>query len=244
MKKKIQVLSDLHCEFHRDLGVTMVNSLVPEGVDFLLLAGDITLAHTLSYLIPRFCERFSSSQVIFVPGNHEYYHSSPEKVRKILDDIEEGTENLHVLWNQEKEIDGVKFIGGTLWFPDNPMNPLIEYQLADFSQIRDFKPWVYRDALECYATLIESLSEEHILITHHLPSHKSVAPEWRGSDLNNFFVYDIEELLLERQPRLAIHGHTHTSCDYSIRSTRVVCNPMGYLPGINPKWSERLIIEV
>jgi hypothetical protein len=33
---------------------------------------------------------------------------------------------------------------------------------------------------------------------------------------------------LEKRPRLWVHGHTHTTCDYELGSTRVACNPYGY----------------
>jgi hypothetical protein len=34
--------------------------------------------------------------------------------------------------------------------------------------------------------------------------------------------------------RLWVHGHTHDSFDYTIKGTRVVCNPRGYArDGVN-----------
>ena len=38
----------------------------------------------------------------------------------------------------------------------------------------------------------------------------------------------MNDFILEHQPRLWIHGHTHESFDYEIGKTRVVCNPRGY----------------
>jgi len=38
----------------------------------------------------------------------------------------------------------------------------------------------------------------------------------------------MDDFILEHQPRLWIHGHTHESFDYKIGKTRVVCNPRGY----------------
>jgi predicted phosphodiesterase len=45
---KIQLLSDLHFEFHNDQGNGLVNSLKPEGVDVLILTGDIGRIHSFS----------------------------------------------------------------------------------------------------------------------------------------------------------------------------------------------------
>lgn len=68
------------------------------------------------------------------------------------------------------------------------------------------------------------------MVTHHLPSHRSTAARFVRSPLNRFFVCDVEPLIVDRQPRLWVHGHTHAAMDYRIGATRVVCNPLGY-PG-------------
>ena len=39
---RIQVISDVHFEFHSDGGWDFVRSLNPEGVDVLVIAGDIS----------------------------------------------------------------------------------------------------------------------------------------------------------------------------------------------------------
>jgi len=39
----------------------------------------------------------------------------------------------------------------------------------------------------------------------------------------------LDELILEYQMRIWIHGHTHESFDYRIGKARVVCNPRGYV---------------
>ena len=38
----------------------------------------------------------------------------------------------------------------------------------------------------------------------------------------------MEPLIIEMQPRLWVHGHTHEIFDYYIGTTRVLCNPRGY----------------
>ena len=53
--------------------------------------------------------------VLWVMGNHEFYHGSIDDtvdiVRKYLDYIP----NLTILDNETMEIDGIVFVGGTLW---------------------------------------------------------------------------------------------------------------------------------
>ena len=42
---------------------------------------------------------------------------------------------------------------------------------------------------------------------------------------------------------LWIHGHTHTAFDYTVRGTRVVCNPRGYA-GEQTGFRADLVVEV
>lgn len=67
-----------------------------------------------------------------------------------------------------------------------------------------------------------------MVLTHYLPSRHSIAPRWRSSPLNAFFLCDLTSLIAEKQPALWVHGHTHDSIDYRIGDTRVLCNPFGY----------------
>ena len=38
----------------------------------------------------------------------------------------------------------------------------------------------------------------------------------------------VDEVIESAQPALWVHGHTHSSADYQVGDTRVVCNPYGY----------------
>jgi Icc-related predicted phosphoesterase len=76
--------------------------------------------------------------------------------------------------------------------------------------------------------LAAELRETDVVVTHHLPTQRSVPPRFSSSPLNAFFVCDVEELIEERRPRLWMHGHTHTSVDTRIGPTRILCNPFGY----------------
>jgi Icc-related predicted phosphoesterase len=63
-------------------------------------------------------------------------------------------------------------------------------------------------------------------------------------------VCDIERILREKKPKLVLHGHTHSSCDYTIdhddgTATRVVCNPFGYPhEPPNTNFNPSLVIDV
>jgi hypothetical protein len=69
-----------------------------------------------------------------------------------------------------------------------------------------------------------------VVVTHHLPSARSVAPEYAQDSLTPAFASHLDDLIPAAQ--LWLHGHTHDSFDYPVQTsnlpTRVVCNPRGY----------------
>jgi predicted phosphodiesterase len=88
-----------------------------------------------------------------------------------------------------------------------------------------------------------------VIATHFAPSKKSIHPKYKGNMLNPYFVNDLDEFILANpQIKLWCHGHTHSSLDYMIGETRVVCNPLGYQESDgsfeNPEFNKDLIIEI
>jgi hypothetical protein len=68
-----------------------------------------------------------------------------------------------------------------------------------------------------------------IIVTHHAPSPYSISPEYEGSMLNPAFVSNLNEYIIKHpEIRLWCHGHVHSTFDYILGSTRVVCCPFGY----------------
>ena len=109
-----------------------------------------------------------------------------------------------------------------------------------------FNKWVWEESKLDVTFLRRELQEGDIVVTHYLPSWRSVHPIWAGSEENCYFVCDVEELIAERRPAFWAHGHTHESADYGIGPTRVICNPLGYvdLNMLNGKFRENLVFEV
>jgi hypothetical protein len=71
-------------------------------------------------------------------------------------------------------------------------------------------------------------------------------------------VSELESLMGAERVQLWIHGHTHSSFDYVVAGTRVVCNPRGYARGLgsdpeqasptlsfeNPEFQPALVVEI
>lgn len=252
---RLQVVSDLH------LGVRgMEHSHVDS--DVVVLAGDIARpAEAIKWA------KDFGKPVIYVPGNHEFYGGAIEGVIQELRSRAAGSD-VHVLAEDEVTIDGVRFLGATLW-TDFALSggasgsklamSAAQELLRDFTRIRagidSEDPFTPRDSVDAFRRhsawlkdrLRQRVSVPTVVVTHHAPSPQSIHPRFAGSILNASFVSDAEYLLEENPPKLWIHGHTHDSFDYWIGQTRVVCNPRGYAKSgenENASFDPKLVIHV
>ena len=239
---RIRILSDLHFEFMRDGGKNFVDSLPTEGVDLLVLAGDISNAAGLTHGLSLLAERFTC-EIVVVNGNHEFYGSDRAGVVSDMYEVTQKYKHLHWLDNEILEVDGHRILGTPLWFKEAPLAPA--HLMNDFSQIGGFNRWVYQENSKALNFLNWELQEGDIVVTHYLPSQKSVSKWYQGDPTNAFFVCDVEGLIHARQPAIWIHGHTHDSKDYVIESTRVMCNPFGYAGhATNREFNPSFTVEV
>lgn len=252
---RLNILSDLHLS----LGALAQPAT---GADVVILAGDIAR--------PRDAIAWASAiagHVLYVPGNHEFYGGSLAGTAAALRHLSAGT-RVRVLDGDGVVIDGVRFLGTTLWTDFRLYDETGKRAAAtaealrcmwDFTRIRvdDASAALFTPA-DCAALfdrqsrwLAGKLAEPHagptVVITHHAPSRRSIHPRFAKSLLNPCFVSDAEYLLDGNRASLWIHGHTHDSFDYVVNGTRVVCNPRGYAKnGINenPRFDARFIAEV
>lgn len=241
---KIQLLSDLHMEFmplieHEYFVLKNLNE-----VDLVILAGDITSYTFLLHDLRLFCDHYP--KVLYVTGNHEYYNSSFEEVHKKLLKLSAECDNFHWLSNSVCEIDGQKFVGGTLWFEENDQSKdkSLQIYMSDFRLIKDLDPECFSWHDTCVDVIKKNAREDTIVVTHHLPHENSVPARFKNNFLNCFFMTDLSEVIDLCRPKLWIHGHTHDSSDYMLGKTRVLCNPGGYGYAPNPEFKKDLIIEV
>ena len=177
---KIQYLSDAHIEFQNDNGTSFLASIIQEA-DVLVIAGDL---HLCKYLYNVF--EFLSPlypHIVYVTGNHEYYGSTPTVVHKVLEGCQKEFKNLHWLNNSLVEIDGQRFLGGTGWFRDQIDNWKHANRLSDFNVIQDFVPWVYEENTKFIKFLDDNLTKDDIVVTHHMPTDRSIPDFFRNSDL-------------------------------------------------------------
>jgi Icc-related predicted phosphoesterase len=86
--------------------------------------------------------------------------------------------------------------------------------------------------LQYISTVVEGKHDQKfVVVGHHAPSKQSTKPRYQNDTLmNGGYSSDLSEFILDRpQIKLWTHGHTHDSFDYMIGTTRIVCNPRGYI---------------
>ena len=252
---RLNLLSDLHLSVG---GLARPHN----DADVVVLAGDIarpgeSAAWALGFDKP----------VLYVLGNHEFYGGRIERTAAELKRLCTGS-HVHVLDDDEIVIDGVRFLGSTLWtdfrlFGNDEQRgaamAAARHLMRDFSRIWTgdlgsdlFTPADSVTLFERHADWIDrQLQSQHteptVVITHHAPSRHSIHPRFADSLLTACFVSDAEHLLGADRVQLWIHGHTHDSFDYSVNGTRVVCNPRGYAKdGVNEnaRFDPDFMIEV
>ena len=243
MTLKLSVLSDIHFELHADKGKSFIKSLDPADVDVLILAGDIINAFHPEPLY-RLCEYFKDSKVLLTAGNHEYYHRSVQDVLTQLNSL--SAPNLTVLNKSIVEIAGHRFLGCTLWFCEKDVlrAGLSTSTFSDFMAINGFRNWVFGEHEESVQWLKNNIKIGDVVITHHLPSYKCVAPQFQTSSSNCFFASHQDEIIYTCEPKLWVFGHSHNSTNINLHRTRILSNPFGYPHQRNPDFIDKFIIEI
>lgn len=248
---KLHILSDLHLEFSNF-------SPPATDADVVILAGDIDLnTKGVKWAIETF-----KGPVIFVPGNHEFYGGSLGRTLTKVSELAKDS-NVHVLDRESIVIDGVRFIGTTLWTDfrltgNQPLAQLdalkrmFDYKMIRKSYIQKIKP---DDILQQHAQarfyveqkLEEYFSGKTVVVSHHAPSELSIHRRYRDrtDHLNAAYASRLDHLMGGELVALWVHGHTHDSFDYDIYGTRVVCNPRGYVPDEpNQEFDPGLVVEI
>lgn len=281
---RIKVVSDLHLEFS---DVDIKNE---DDIDVLILSGDILVANDLhdhpemdysmysnddlgnlgsrqlaSIRFRNFLKRcsFQFPHVVYVAGNHEFYHGKFVSSLTHLRDECAKFPNIYFLERDVKIIDDVVFVGATLWTDCNRGDPLTLHSLTDmmndFQLIRHdghgytrLRPahimHRHQQTLEYFKEVITNRKDQKIVVVgHHAPSYNSIHPDYKNDHLGNGgYASDLSEFILDNPHiKLWTHGHVHQCFDYMIGETRIVCNPRGY-EGYEPNtgWNPKHFVEV
>jgi len=194
-------------------------------------------------------------EVIYIMGNHEHYSGdfakSQDQLQEQLSQLE--LDNIHFLEKSTVDIGGYTFIGGTLWTDLNRGDPITVHSVKNM--MNDYRACKNTNDKNVWKLLPRHTAEDHqemkqyiktviedrhargisdrkvVVVTHHSPSHASIHEMYRGDMImNGAFHSDLSDFILDR-PDIVLwtHGHTHFDFDYMMGTTRIVCNPRGYI---------------
>jgi Icc-related predicted phosphoesterase len=254
----IRILSDLHTEFKPfDVSVTPEDSRTT-----LVLAGDIAVGTESLPWFKCLCERFMN--VVYVLGNHEFYHGEINFIRRFWKKEADKIDNWYVLDNDTVILGDVRFIGATLWTDLMEADAYVGFKVA--SGISDYSIILFEDDEDNYRRLTpldtknehavsvnfiemvlkKSFDGKTVVVTHHAPLPACVSEKFRGHPLNCAFHSNLEHLFRQYEFDVWIHGHMHDSVYLEdVYGKTVVCNPRGYAPNeINPNFQENLVLSV
>lgn len=247
---RLHILGDLHVE-------SAPIRLPATNAEAIILAGDIHTGYQgLEWI--RSC--FGGKEVIYVLGNHEFYGTSAPELAEALKRETAGS-NIHVLENGAVEINGFTFLGCTLWSDFMLAGDAkcgmeaAEDAMSDYYAIRYDKQGrrlAARDTAQFHKDSVAWLKgalarcdrARTIIVTHHAPSRRSIAPCHSGSDLSAAFASNLDELVRQSRVPLWVYGHTHYNADYTLGSTRVVGNQRGYPEEPCQRFDPGLLVEV
>ena len=241
---KIAVCSDLHLEFG---GIILRNT---DDADVLILSGDICVAKDLlelgspmskSEAIHDFFKNCSDEfkQVIYIVGNHEHYHGDFRDTIKDLKYNLHYLQNLHILDKETVTLEGVTFIGGTLWTDMNGEDPMTLHSIGsmmnDFRCVKNsnkkvsfrdadgnfhertakFSP---EDAVEDHKKMVDYIrhvvegkdDQKFVVVGHHAPSKLSTHPKYQNETLMNGGYSSTLDFFIEAHPQIKLWTHGHT----------------------------------
>ena len=262
---KFIVFSDTHDS------VDFINNITGDKDAILLIPGDIGEVRRFNKyrnMIEVLSSKFK--EVLLVPGNHEYYGSNITKTHRKLKELDDSIQNFHFLQNDFRMFDDVLILGGTLWTDYDGGNPLTKLQASlgmnDYKCIRHGSPteyWHHRitpEEIEFFhyetKTFLQKTVDKQreichnvktVVMTHHAPSFNSVDPTYINDHLNGCYCSNMDYFVDSVGAKVWVHGHIHSSHDYMLGDTRIICNPRGYAFGKqheNSKFSSTLNFEV
>lgn len=249
---KLRIMSDIHLEFSEF-------SPGEADADVIILAGDIGKVADGIYWAERI---FLGQKIVYVPGNHEFYGTQRTETAARLQLAAQAT-GVHLLDNFQVIIDGVRFLGATLWtdFLLFGTDERQQAMLAGVSHLNDFRGAILEGIMtfsparsvrlheQSLAWLEEQLDQpfdgKTVVVTNHLPSKLSVADRYQQTLLSACFASHLDHLFGKMD--LWVHGHTHDTFDYHINGTRVICNPRGYVTyrgQENMDFNPKLVVEI
>jgi 3',5'-cyclic AMP phosphodiesterase CpdA len=195
----------------------------------------------------RWARRWAGDRpVLYVAGNHEFYGGALPDLIGELRAAAAGS-SVRVLEHDEVVLDGVRFLGCTLWsdfdFDGRERRAAAmalcarvvnDYEHIEFGprartlQPRDTRTLHVASRRWLQARLAAPHAGPTVVVTHHAPLIRTRPAQPAVRALAGAFASDLTALMGADRAAAWIFGHTHRAADLDVRGTRVVSNPRGY----------------
>lgn len=248
----VQILSDLHLEAPKSYDIFNITPSAP----YLALLGDIgnVVSHKDEYLafLTRQLNQFRA--VLFVPGNHEAYHSNWPETLDILRAFESSIRNDPSLGDfvlLDRGIyrlpdTNVVILGCSLFsFVPAESNMAVSIGLNDFFLINDWDINSHNEAhkldlawLNTQVAELEQSDVQIMIFTHWSPSkdRRAIDPRHATSPITSAFSTDLskEKCFKSEKVKIWAFGHTHYNCNFTVGRKdgagplRLLTNQRGY----------------
>ena len=234
----LQYASDLHLEFPANRQWLAENPIRPEG-DMLVLAGDIYYLGKDFHRLPLWDNLSKKFREIYVlPGNHEYY-GGYNVATNLMETKEAIRKNVWLVNNCVVEHPGVRLIFTTLWSRIEKHVGDVLLGMNDFYQIRyegkligiEHYHQLHAAAVDFLTSAVRTAPDKkQVVVSHHLPSERCNAPEFRGSALNEAFCVDLTDFIQTSAIDAWVYGHSHRNVPaFDLNGTRMLTNQLGYV---------------
>lgn len=250
---KIALISDIHAEFYNNEPNWLPP--LPENPDVLVLAGDIHIGKSIIHFVERVSKALPRTHLVVIAGNHEFYRQYRLGTLNTYRKAFVGHARIHFLENDYVDIEGIRFIGATLWtgFPlhstqytSKQVMAYAKDNVSDFSLIAEdsgdkvvvFSPEMSKTLFEESKTKITQLLAESdmkkcVVVTHFPPAKTLQHPKFTPDMETSYFTADCADIIEAYQPAYWFYGHNHWSSMACMGNTTLVSNQFGYP---NERW--------
>lgn len=245
---KIRYASDLHVDlntqFYSITKEEIIKKLNLENIDLLILAGDTAEYPYNLHFCEDVMDLYPNLKIIEIAGNHLYYSCHKRLISMdVIDDLcrmfADIHENYYFLNNDTVILNGIKFIGSTMWTrlgeyfghvkrivsSMNDFRTILDNNLDNITA--DYIMKKHDKSIKFIIKEINNSEGECIVITHHAPFLKlySSISHAYGINLQNKLKY------LKKYPKYWIYGHTKENEDKILEFKRgrieCICNQLG-----------------
>ena len=233
-----QIASDIHIEKMFPATPRITDFIIPmEGVSTLILAGDIgSIYHRDALKIFFLSCKESFPNVIYVPGNNEYYERegfAPRTFSELKEDLQALCKECDVIYLDNSYIETDMFIifGSTWWSHIPDVLTMKIYKTPGVILDSDDFNHMHNASRRCLNKIIEMKgSKKLIVITHYCPTRFGTMnmyhrkPEFEP--LIPYYFSASEKFLRSGHVDAWIFGHTHVFRDFYFENakTRIISN--------------------